>query len=67
MFLYKELYYIILYQFTTSLITGAVMTPIAGKLSDIWQKEDFAYYNDILYCWSFYCRIFNKHRLYADC
>ena len=52
---------------TTYLITGAVMTPIAGKLSDIWQKEDFAYYNDILYSWSFSCRVFNKYRLYADC
>ena len=52
---------------TTYLITAAVMTPIAGKLSDIYGKKKIAYHNDILHCWSFHCRILNKHRLYANC
>ena len=42
---------------TAYLITGAVMTPIAGKLSDIYGKEDTALSYDNLYNWGFNCGI----------
>ena len=53
---------------TTYLLTGAVMTPIAGKLSDIYGKKRILLMIMIVYAAGVsYSWIFNKHIHYANC
>ena len=47
------------------LIAGAVITPIGGKLSDIYGKKSYANYNGDLLCWNIICRLCQQHRFYA--
>lgn len=50
----------------TYLLTGAVMTSIAGKLSDIYGKKKILLI--VILCYRSFCGgIFNKHILYANC
>ena len=52
---------------TTYLITGAVMTPIAGKLSDIYGKKKILLIIMIFYTLGVSIAGFSTKRLYANC
>jgi MFS family permease len=52
---------------TAYLVSGAVMTPIAGKLSDIYgRKKNSIDYNGNLRCRSLFSWLLFKHILYAN-